>query len=252
MRFKFKKIWQKGSTSLNENQSYFKKAETWADDIYIATVTSRNRYKLAFLASMGLSALLTLGIIMMIPLQHTELVVVHEGIDGYTWISTTGHTKQIPQNWLRTRAEIAHYVSTRESYDPLLYSYQTKEVSLLSSPEVKAEYELSQSSDDKSSPISVLGDKGYRTVIVSNIMPIDSEAKNNANEKDHQNIAQIDYVVIDHFFGDSSTIRTPYSALISWKYNGVPNDPQTMLQNWDGFTITKFIKQPINTNISDT
>jgi type IV secretory pathway component VirB8 len=54
-------------------QSYFTQARSWADDIYTATIISRNRYQMAFFAAMGLVALSILALIVLIPLQHTEL-----------------------------------------------------------------------------------------------------------------------------------------------------------------------------------
>ncbi len=242
---KLKKTNIKNPNSDNKSD-YFTSARSWADDIYTATLISRNRYKIAFFTMIGLTCLLTLCVIMLVPAQHTELVVVHEGQGGYIWLSTTKASHTLSTNWNRTAAEIAHYVQTREGYDPLLYNYQTDEVKLFSTPQVLGEYELAQSSDNANSPIRTLSDKGYRTVEINSILPLDQAAQDENNSKNkHINLAQVNFVVVDHFFGSNQTVTNPYTALVSWEYQSVNSDPDTLLQNWDGFTITKYVVQSV-------
>lgn len=231
---------------LHTERAYFKTAKSWADDRFTALFVSRHRYQVAFWGMTGLSGLLALCIAVLVPTQHTELVVVHAGPSGYTWLSTTTPREVAPLRWARTQAEIAHYIQLRESYDPLLYAYQTREVKLFSTPDVQAQYAWSQSNTRTSAPINVLGAKGYRTVVVNNVLRLDSSTKSTAARDKHVNLAQADYVVIDHVWGQHQTIKTPYTALVSWQYRGVPRDPSAMLNDWDGFTITKFVVQPIN------
>lgn len=242
---------------LKQKKDYFKTAKTWADDIYTSVIVSRNRYKVAFYLMSALVFVLGFCVLILAPMQHTELVIVHEGEGGYTWLSTTKQREKPTMNWARTQSEIAHYVMTRESYDPLMYRYQTHEVRLLSSPEVEAGYELAQSSDNKLSPINMLGAKGYRTVQIQSILPLDSESKNTdeqnqSNQHDlHTNLAQVNFVMVDHIFGQSQTIKMPYTALVSWTYTGVPSDPDDMMRNWDGFTVIKYDAQPKNIGNND-
>lgn len=248
---KLESCFQNQSSSSNadsskSNSNYFQEAKSWADDIYTATIVSRNRYKIAFFSMAGLSALLVLSVCMLIPAQHTELVVVHQGNSGYTWISTTKPHEKLPQNWNRTRSEIANYVRARESYDPVLYGYQTKDVDLFNTSEVQSEYEMAQDSHNKLAPINLLADKGYRTVTINNIMLLDDESKNTKNDSHHVNLAQVDFVVKDHFFDANRTVETPYRAIVSWRYAGVPSSAYQKLKNWDGFKITKYVVQPVN------
>lgn len=237
----------KAAKAIQTTGEYFQTARSWVDDIHVTTLVSRNRYKMAFWGMAGLSALLAFCVLVLVPIQHTELVVVHQGQNGYTWLSMTKSHEQIKPDWARTQAEITHYVMTREAYDPLLYSHQANEVDLLSSPQVQSEYQLAQASDNPHAPINVLADKGYRTVIVNDILPLD-KATSDGNDPHHHhvNLAQVNYVVVDHLFGQSSTVKTPYSAVVSWEYRGIPADPEHQLMNWDGFTITKFVVQPMN------
>jgi type IV secretion system protein VirB8 len=242
----------KSLKQLRDDQAYFTRARSWSDDIYTSAVVSRNRYKAAFFGMTAFSAILVLSVLILVSTEHTELVVVHEGPSGYTWISTTKDHEKAPIDWTRTQSEIAHYVRTRESYDPLLYEYQTNEVKLLSTPQVEAEYDLAQSSDNKASPINVLGAKGYRTIVVNNVLQLDSIDKNHDGQGRHVNFAQVNYVVEDHLFGQNQVIKTPYTALVSWEYNGVPDNPEKKLRDWDGFSVTKYVVQPVNLGSNNT
>ena len=177
MLLRLKQFLKKSPVSLkseNNQTSYFKEARSWANEIYTEALVSRQRYKIAFFAMCGLSSLLVLSVMVLVPTQHTELVVVHEGDSGYRWISTTKPHTKMSQTWQQTQAEIAHYVRTREAYDPLLYRHQTQSVKLFSQPQIQAEYALAQSSDNANAPINVLGAKGYRTVVIHNVLPVDS------------------------------------------------------------------------------
>jgi type IV secretion system protein VirB8 len=229
-----------------QSGDYFQHARHWSDDIYLASLVSRNRYRAAFYGMSGLVGLMAISIAGLVPIQHTELVVVHEGESGYTWLSTTKAGEKPPQDWARTQSEIAHYVGSREGYDPLLYRYQVEDVKGFSSPQVQQEYSLSQSKDSKSSPINSLGLKGYRTVRVNSILKLDDENLARHEKNPHSNLAQVSYLVTDHFLGSSETISVPYLAFVSWEELGVPEDPDQKIRNWDGFTVTKFQSQPVS------
>ena len=230
----------------DKKENTFAQATSWADDVLTNVIASRNRYKVAFYSATGLAVLMLLCIMILVPTQHTELVVVHSGQSGYTWLSMTKVHQQVPATWKRTQAEIAHYVVARESYDPLLYRHQTREVDALSTAELQGQYALAQSSDNKASPINLLGAKGYRTVVVHNVLLQDLASRNHKGVGHHINLAQVNYVIIDHLFGQSRTISTGYTAIVSWRYDGIPSSPDKQLSDWDGFTMVRFTSAPNN------
>lgn len=227
-----------------KKSDYFKLARSWASDKNTQLVLSRNRYRFAFFASMGLTAISLLTLLFLANNQHIQLVVVHEGKSGYVWLSSPKQKRKIKPNWERAQAEIAHYVIARESYDPVLYLQQSEEVKLLSSFEIAQEYEISQDKNNKSSAINLLAAKGYRTVVINNILNLSTKDKN--NPKRDKNLAQVDFTVTDHLFGETQKISTPETALVSWRYAGTPNNPSLIFSDWDGFKITKYVTQVVN------
>lgn len=227
-------------------KTYFEKARSWADDLYSAAVTGRDRYFLAFMISMGLTIVLALVVLIALFDPSSDVVVVHESAGGYTWLSAL-HSKEVPAlEWNREASEIAHYIRMRESYDPLFYEHQANEVKTESNAEVQSEYDLAQSSENKNAPINVLGAKGYRTITINNVLPLDAVGHPGNTKNPEAPVAQVDFVTVDHFFGQAQTIETPYTALVSWRYLGVPTDPEKKLEDWDGFQITKYVVEPVN------
>ncbi len=164
---------------------------------------------------------------------------------GYVWISTQAAGKALPANILRTKAEIAHYVVVRESYNPSLYREQGQQVGILSSNQVFGQYQQQQSTRTVLSPIHLLKKQGYRRVIVQSVLIL-SHA-NHHGPIHHNNLAQVNFVVKDYFFGQDKPIRTtPFTALVSWRYLGVPRNPTNMLFDWDGFVVTRYVVNPVN------
>jgi len=157
-----------------ESSDYFQSASNWYDDIYMASIVRTKRYQLAFFSVTGICIVLALAIAMMMPLHATQLVVVHQGPSGYTWLETLKPNTKISPNVTRTQSEIAHYVEMREGYDPLLYRQQTDNVLMWSNHVVAGEYTTLQDAKNKQSPINTLGTKGYRTVVVNSILPLDN------------------------------------------------------------------------------
>ena len=104
---------------------------------------------------------------------------------------------------------------------------------------------LTQDHNNKESPLYILGTKGYRTVNVESVIPISSLMKGH-----HQSLAQVQFVMTDHLFNQSTTVSQAYKALVSWRYKGMPNDPQQMFNNWDGFEITHYLIEPMNVHHS--
>ena len=190
-------------------QNYFTQARSWADDIYTATIISRNRYQMAFFAAMGLVALSMLALIVLIPLQHTELLLVNHYPDGRVLVEPI-HQPYAPSNPSQVESELIHYVVNRESF--------------------------AESSN-------VLKRDGLRTVHVESVIFIDSVLKNKGkppSEQAHTNLAEVNFTVSDQS-KNSTLIKThALTVLISWTYRGTPKDPGDRWRNWNGFTVTRY------------
>lgn len=223
-------------------KNYFNQARSWADDIYTAAIISRNRYQMAFFSAMGLVALAIVALIALIPLQHSELLLVNHYPDGRVLVEPM-HQPYSPSNPSQVESELIHYVVNRESFAESSYKEQYSLINLMSNHEVSQQYRDTQSPSNPQSPINVLRRDGLRTVHVESVIFIDSVLKNKGkplNEQTHTNLAEVNFTVSDQS-KNSTLIKThPFTALISWTYRGIPKDPGDRWRNWNGFTVTRY------------
>lgn len=229
-------------------KNYFVEARSWADDMYTSAIISRNRYKLAFFVAMGLAILLTIAVDGLIPLQHMEPLLVNHYQDGRVSVEPMKQP-YAPTNQAQVQSEIVRYVINRESYDPSSYDTQYSLINLMSNREVAKQYINAQSTGNKHSPINVLGNNGFRSVHVDSVVFLDSELENKDKPKSqqtHHNLAQINFIITDHFKDSARQKTTALTALVSWDYRGTPSDPNDMWRDWDGFTITRYTVQQRN------
>lgn len=230
------------SIQLASKKNYFTQARGWADDIYTAAVISRNRYQMAFFAAMGLAALSVLALIILIPLQHSEFLLINHYPDGHVWVEPS-HQQYAPSNPSQVESELIHYVVNRESFSESSYKEQYSLINLMSNNEVSQQYRDTQSPSNPQSPINVLRRDGLRAVHVESVIFIDSVLKNKgkpSNEQTHTNLAEVNFTVSDQS-KNSTLIKThALTALISWIYRGTPNDPSDRWRDWNGFTVTRY------------
>ena len=198
--------------------NYFKQARSWADDVYTAAIVSRNRYQCAFVMSMGLSLLLVVALIMLLPLQKLQPLLINHYTDGGIDVLPM-HQPFAPTNAAEVESDLVRYVINRESYDPTSYDEQYSLINLLSNNVVASQYQQAQSTQNKNSPIVLLGDHGFRTVHVDSVVFLDTTL-NNKNKSPttptHHNVAQINFSVTDHVKDSDTTKTLPFTALLSW------------------------------------
>lgn len=227
------------------NPDYFTLATNWADDMHATIVASRNRYKLAFYVALLLSIFLAIAIDLLIPLQRLQPLLINHYQDGRVSVQPVSSSKA---SQAQIESDIVRYVVNRESYDPVSFAEQYSLVNLLSDAATAEDYNRQQSASNKNSPINVLGNKGYRTVHVDSVVFLDKESFNKGKPKskqNHQNLAQIEFTIEDHA-EDSNNKTIPLTVLLSWKYRGMPSDPEDQWRNWDGFTVVRYDVQQRN------
>ncbi len=222
------------------NIRYFNQATTWADDINLGVVMSRNRYRMAFLGMGLLCGLLALAILCLMPLKSVQLVVVHDKEEGGCLVSTLVPGEQYTPSWAQAKSEIARYVQYREGYDPNFYSDYAYRLQLMSSPALVDDYMRFQRRSNPKSPVYQLGVRGVKKVFVQNILKLDDDFVTASNEKIPINKAQITFTVDTEFLDMETVQQDTYVALISWKYRAPPKNISDQLINWSGFQVIQY------------
>lgn len=243
----------------HDNQAsddYFKTAKSWADEFYTSAITSRNKWRaLCIFILTPMIFLLLLCMTFLIPAQHIEPLMINHYADGQT-IVTPIKQHYAPKDSAETESDIARYIRFRESYSPDTYDYSYRLIHLMSSQSVYGDYQTSQDSNNKNSPINVLGKSGYETVKIESIVFLDNENKNSTVQSKrtkpnistiHKNLAEVNFVVTTHNSQSNTTTSKPLTALVSWGYRGISNDPNNRWMDWNGFTVTQY--QVTNRNV---
>lgn len=224
--------------------TYFKKAQSWADDNFHQVEQSRNRYKNAFLTAMGLNIL---SITTVIALSHYQTLVplmVHHYDNGMTTVEPI-NPKEMVTNRAQIESDIARYIMHREAYDTSSYRAQFDLVTLLSNEVVKGEYLKEQAKDNQASPIKKLNTTQMREVHIYSINFLDSFLENEKDlQQNHHNLAEVVLSLTDIDKLTHKRVTTSYTALISWEYRKPSEEPAIRWKNWDGFEVTRYSKNP--------
>ncbi len=226
------------------NTHYFNQAKTWADDNFGRMEQSRKRYQIAFVTAMVLNVVSLILVAVLVNYQTLVPLLVHHYDNGLVTVDALAN-KQAPLNEDQVRSDIARYIQNRESYDVSSYRAQFELIHLLSNNVVAKEYVNEHDAANKSSPIHLLGNQTKREVHIYNINFLDSVLANEEGlHKDHHALAEVVFSLIDTDKTTGKSTSTHYNALISWQYGRLPSSPEARWQNWDGFEVTRYSKQP--------
>lgn len=224
-----------------KNANYFQLATSWADDYYARMAASRHRYQVAFLTAMGLCALLTVSVMMLANTHEYIPLLVNHYESGAVSVSPASQ-RGAPENRAEVESDLVRYVISRESYDPASFNEQYQLVTLLSDANVAHLYQAQQNADDDQALVHRFGNKFVRSVKIEDVNFLDNEELNShdQHEVNHKNLSEIHFIVSDKNMSSGKESKTPYVAIISWGYGGIPNDPEVRWMNWNGFTVTSY------------
>ena len=226
-------------------EDYFVQAAHWHDEIFTSVLISRNRYQVAFFAAFGCIAILGFALMTMVPLEKTQLIVVHQQQDGYSWVSTTKpSTLKLGRSEAQIKQSIGNFIRLRESYHPETYRENAQLVKYFSSAAVENAFLSEQNSDD--SLTVVLGKKGFRSIAIESIQLLSAE-KDHVSILPTKNMALVRFTLIDKDMDGKVQNITHEQAFVTYVWIGEPENPELKLLNYDGFTITSYEKTTVNT-----
>ena len=225
---------------------YFKQASTWSDDHFGRVALSRKRYQTAFLLAMGLNTVALVVIAMLAHVQTLVPMLVHHYENGVTTIEPLAQ-RHVPVNRAQVESDIVRYIQYRESYDASSYRAQFELINLLSANTVAQDYLAEQHKSNLTAPIRLLGQTGMREVHIYSINFLDTMLANEKDiHKDHHALAEVVFSLIDVDKATGKRTESQYNAMIAWRYTTPPASLETRWQNWDGFEVTRYSKQPRN------
>jgi type IV secretory pathway component VirB8 len=229
-----KKIFTKKTTPLVED--YFSCGETHLEKkINLLQRKERKSFFLSCLLAVSLVVMISIEFWQTI-LKSQDLVVLHDSGNGLAWV--TQQRGNARPNEEATRANIANYVRMRESYAASSFSYQYRSVNQQSSADAALSYRKDQSSSNSKSSLRQLGRDGIREIKIDDIIILPFKRKNETlSAPVERPFAEVHFTSIDMGSSLKETKIKRQTALISWGYRGLPQDPEDRLTNWMGFTV---------------
>lgn len=238
--FKTKKSSSEKKQSASDKKDYFAQASNWADDYYTIIETSRNRYKLACWGLLGVSGALLCSTLSLVHTHEYIPLIVHHYETGSVSVEPLDQ-HYAPKSQAEIESELVRYVVSRESYDPASFHESYQVVQVMSDNAVARAYAQDQNASDDHSLIHRFGDKTIRSVKIEVVNFLDNEELNETSAvKNHKNLAEINFMVIDRDAQTGTEKKTPYVAIVSWTHVGVPDDPEIRWMNYDGFVVTHY------------
>ena len=224
---------------------YFEKARHWHIDQLQSAQISAKRWFIAFLVANGISLLLSLALIILLPLKTlVPMVVQHNAKTGEIWVHKPS-TPYFPETSAQVQADLVRYIVTRESYSAADINQRFHLVMLLSSAAMGEYYANEQANNNPKSPINQFGANGSRTVQIEDVVFLNKTDRSKVNRfpQTENNLAKVDFNTISLSPQGQST-TTYWVATIAWLYRGLPENIQDAWDNWNGFTVITYRVDP--------
>jgi type IV secretory pathway component VirB8 len=82
-----------------------------------------------------------------------------------------------------------------------------------------------------------LGREGIRKIKIDDIIILPFKHRNKSTDSVDRPFAEVHFTSIDMSSSIKEAKIKNHTALISWGYQGLPQDPEDRLTNWMGFTV---------------
>lgn len=222
------------------NKGYFKKAHNWYADQYLSVSVWSNRWKWAFIGQSGLSLLLALSLLFTVPLKTLVPFPILVNEDNQIIKALHPKDEYLPVNEAMAQNDIVRYIRNREGFNPHTLNHQYKHIFFSTASEILSDFENIQSSKNPNSLINVLGVTGMREVKIHDVVFLDSKEASDFHKYVNlpSHVAQVDFSTLTQKEGLTSTEH--WVAVLSFDYQGIPQDELRAWENWNGFVVTSY------------
>jgi len=227
----------------NRHTPHQNTSTNWGDDHYSQLLARHHFYQLTQGALIALSLLLIVALLCLFPLQRLQPLLVHHYPNGHVIVEPT-NKPTLPVSQAQVESDLARYVIQRESYHWASYQQQYDLVTLLSTPQVIEQYAAIQRADNVESPINRFGQHSYQQVTIEHVLLLDQHNLMSQQADNSLEQAQVYFTVADYDSAARLQQQLDFSALITWQYQGEPDNPQDKWRNWLGFTVNHYTVQP--------
>jgi type IV secretion system protein VirB8 len=208
-------------------------AKEWEYVAHGAVLVERNRWFMGTIVAGLIAVAAITAIILLLPLQR--LVPMAVTIDSRSGLVTSveygRNVAELTQKEAVQRSDVAKYVVSRETYDPVDLATSAKTVRVMSDANIWRQYEDEMSQLNESSTARRYGAKLRRRVEISTVVPL----------PDSTHAFQVRYVVVEEYPGSQTQpVEKPYVSTVSFKYSERPLSNEDRILNPLNFRATGY------------
>ena len=215
----------------SKTPEYYKKGETWDQEVIANALLSRNRAWIMAFFCMGIAALSLLTLILILPLKTFEpYVVTVDQTTGYLEVTKGLYDGNLTQDEALTQANLVKYVSLREQYNPAILKENYEAVELMSEGEALKEFQELWSGTNPDNPSRKLGAKASIDIKIKSVSFINDKT---ASVRFMREVRENDRIKTGHF-----------NAVIQFQYSQKPMQMKDRFSNPLGFQVTHYRINP--------
>lgn len=237
--FKRLKIKENMSDQNNKcsDKDYFKSAQCWHYDRYESQLIQANRWLLAFWLQTGISLLLVICFVLLLPLKTLVPLIIRQNTQTNEVFVDKIDRHYLP-NQNQIESDLVRYVILRETYSSQDLVLRYKQVLLETNRACAVEYQKSQANTFPDSPVNIYGLDGVRNIHVEDVVFLTNRNLKTKEKENTPNLAKVDFVSKETIH--NQTVQKYWVATVAWEYRGTPQDKEAAWHNWNGFTVTYY------------
>jgi len=205
----------------------YEQAATWEHDLYGSLRASRKRAWVFAGASWGVSAILGLSLLVLIPLKETVPYVVQQDPETSALkVLRAVDTGSLTQQQALVDYHLVEYVLAREGYDRASIQNSIDTAFLLSAGTAKEEYLASLADGAEENPVAKYGDRATVTPEVKSVSML------------NENTASVRFSTTTREQGRAT--KNHWVAIMAFRFVRSPASPEVRWKNPLGFQVTSY------------
>ena len=214
---------------MTDQQDYFAAARTWADS---QASTAARETRIAWRVAAGaaiIALLLALALVLLVPLKSvTPYVLTVDRQTGAVEAAITVESGRLSQNEAVIQAQLAGYVTARETFDSTDLGQQYRRVQVMSARPVASAYVAEMAATNPASPLNTLSRGDTLSIRIRSVSLIADGA------------GLVRFTATRSALGAATGQSTNFVAAVSFGFNGRPLRQADRYDNPLGFQVTRY------------
>lgn len=214
-----------------DKEAYFKRGQTWDNEIIAGAIASRNRAWILAVCSLLISCLSLLTLLLLLPLKTFEpYVIAVDRNTGYYEVARGLKDSDLTSDQAITESNLVRYVSLREQYNPAILKDNYETVVIMSGDTALKEFRDLWGSNNPENPSIKMGNKTAIDVKIKSVSFISDK------------IASVRFM--EEKRSPEGLKTSHWNAMIEFHYTQKPAQMKERFENPLGFQVVNYRVNP--------